>query len=90
MTGLRRWAVDTTGHCTFCESSDTVWQHDLNSSLCSFRTMFGKGTVWADSHKLCDRCEQLYNAGEYAELARLQTTDPPSYVPPTSTNSPTI
>jgi hypothetical protein len=41
--------------------------------------MFGKGTVWADSHKLCDRCEQLYNACEYAELARLQTSDPPAY-----------
>lgn len=41
--------------------------------------MFGKGKVWADSHKLCDRCEQLYNAGEYADIAWLQTANPPSY-----------
>lgn len=67
------------GSCTFCQSSDTVWQHDLNASLSTFRTMFGKGTVWGNSHKLCDRCEQLYNAGEYAALARLQTAKPPSY-----------
>jgi hypothetical protein len=67
------------GNCTFCQSPDTVWQHDLNASLSSFRTMYGKGTIWGNSHKLCDRCEQLYNAGEYAALARLQTGDPPSH-----------
>ncbi|WP_375504630.1 hypothetical protein [uncultured Jatrophihabitans sp.] len=67
------------GSCTFCHSSDTVWQHDLNASLCRFRTMFGKGKVWSTSHKVCDRCEHLYNASEYAALARLQTTNPPSY-----------
>lgn len=65
------------GRCTFCESPDTVWQHDLNTSLCTFRTMFDKGTVWASSQKLCEQCEQLYNAGEYAGLARLQTGQPP-------------
>lgn len=32
-----------------------------------------------DSQKLCDRCEQLYNAGEYAALAQLQTANPPSH-----------
>lgn len=67
------------GCCVFCQSPDTVWQHDLDMSLTSFRMMFGKGTIWADSQTLCDRCEQLYNAGEYAALARSQTADPPLY-----------
>lgn len=67
------------GQCTFCASADTVWQHDLNASRSTFRTMFGKGTVWGGGQLLCGRCEDLYNAGEYAELARLETTVPPAY-----------
>lgn len=67
------------GKCLFWQSSDPVWQHDLDMSLSSFRTMFGKGTIWGSSQTLCDRCEQLYNTGEYAALARFQTAQPPSY-----------
>jgi hypothetical protein len=67
------------GTCTFCQSVDTVWQHDLNASSSTFRTLFGKGSIWGNSQRLCDRCEQLYNAGDYAALARLQTADPPSH-----------
>ena len=67
------------GRCAFWQSSDTVWQHDLDGSLNGFRTMFGKGTVWSTSLKVCDRCEQLYNAADYAALARLETAEPASY-----------
>lgn len=67
------------GACLFCQSPDPVWQHDLDMSLSRFRTMFGKGKIWGSAQTLCDRCERLYNAGEYAALARFQTAQPPSH-----------
>lgn len=67
------------GHldCLFCDG-ETVWQHDLTMRHRSYRTMYGDGMVWGGSLGLCVRCESLYEAGEYAELARLQTSTPPA------------
>lgn len=67
------------GRCLFCQSRDTVWQHDLNASLATYRTLYGKQHVWGGGQTLCDRCEDLYSQHEYAELARLRTTDQPAY-----------
>jgi hypothetical protein len=38
-----------------------VWQHDLDISRASFRSMFGKGKVWGGVAALCDPCEQRYD-----------------------------
>jgi hypothetical protein len=64
------WRGDSS--CAFCESPDTEWQHDLNASLANFQTVYGKGCVWGGAPAICESCEQLYNGGEYVQLARLK------------------
>jgi hypothetical protein len=64
------------GTCVFCQSSDTVWQHDLNRSLAAFRTLHGSGSTCSTSLPLCERCEALYNDGDYGALAQLRQAQP--------------
>jgi len=67
------------GECVFCRSVDTVWQHDLHTGRSSFRTTFGKGHSWGLGQALCQRCEELYNSGDYGALAQFQTEEPPTH-----------
>lgn len=67
------------GQCAFCRSVDTEWQHDLRAGRSSFRTTSGKGHIWGAVQVLCQRCEELYNSGDYGALAQLQTDEPPAH-----------
>lgn len=57
--------------CAFCADAETAWQHELAAERSAFRSAYGKGQVWGGpTQVLCEPCEQLYQAGDYAALAR--------------------
>ena len=56
--------------CAFCNSTDVPWLHPLDRDLVTF-TMFGKGHTLPHFWTLCDRCEQLYRAGDDEAILRL-------------------
>ena len=56
--------------CAFCHSTDVPWLHPLDRQLVTFR-MFGKGHTLPHFWTLCDRCEQLYRAGDDDAILRI-------------------
>jgi hypothetical protein len=61
-------SVDQT--CAFCGSTDVPWLHPLDMELVTFRK-FGKGHTLPHFWTLCDRCEQLYRAGDEEAILRV-------------------
>jgi hypothetical protein len=60
--------------CAFCDADTAEWVHQLDPAKAQF-TEYGKGHVWASNVAFCERCEQLYRAGEDEELVHLQVGD---------------
>lgn len=57
--------------CAFCGEQHAAWVHDLDAQRAGY-SIFGKGHTWSDRAEVCDRCEQLYRAGDDAGLIALQ------------------
>jgi len=49
--------------CAFCDSSPVRWIQALDPALVQYR-VYGKGHTLPTFWTLCDRCEQLYQAGD--------------------------
>ena len=60
--------------CAICDAGVAEWVHQLDAMKSHF-TEYGKGHVWASQVAFCDRCEQLYRAGDDEGLVRLQVGD---------------
>jgi len=69
---LPRNSVDQS--CPFCGSTKVTWLHPLDRALVTF-TVFGKGHTLPHFWTLCDRCEQLYRAGDDEAILRLAVAE---------------
>jgi hypothetical protein len=58
--------------CVFCDSPETIWQHDLDPSLSRWRDEYDYGMTWGTPLALCDDCEMLWNQSEYWRLTQRQ------------------
>jgi hypothetical protein len=56
--------------CAFCHSTEVTWLHPLDRELVIFR-MFGRRHTLPHFWTLCERCEQLYRAGDDEAILRL-------------------
>jgi hypothetical protein len=73
LDGLPTRAVGQT--CAFCSSGAVRWVHALDPNLVRYR-VYGKGHTLPTFWTLCDRCEQLYIAGDSASaVAVMMSTD---------------
>lgn len=57
--------------CTICHDPQAEWVHVLDWEKSHF-TLYGKGHVWANTQRFCDRCEALYRSGDDETLVLLQ------------------
>lgn len=54
--------------CALCGAGNAAWMHGLNAAEASFR-VFGREWTWASELGTCERCEQMYRAGDDEGLA---------------------
>lgn len=57
--------------CYFCEAFDAEWVHQLDWARSTFR-LYGKGHTFGGSVDFCDRCEELYRAGDDEALVAIE------------------
>jgi hypothetical protein len=62
-------------HCAFCGSSDVKWIHPLAADRVRYRE-YGKGHTLPTFWTLCDRCEDLYAAGDDQAAIEVMRTSP--------------
>lgn len=67
MTGDAAFDVPTGPSCGVCGRDASTWLHHLDPDKAGF-TVHGKTHVWAQQVGLCERCEQMYRAGDDAGL----------------------
>ncbi len=56
--------------CAFCGASSVYW-HLLDTTVAGWRARGDKGMTWSDRIDTCQRCEDLYERGDYTALAAL-------------------
>lgn len=59
--------------CAFCDNDAVRWVHALDPKLVQYR-VYGKGHTLPTFWTLCDRCEQLYRAGDADAVVTVMMT----------------
>lgn len=76
-------AAPTSGRdqsCAFCATQDVAWVHPLARDLVAY-CVYGKGHTLPTFWVLCDRCEQMYAAGDVdAAVQVMRSSDGWSWV----------
>ncbi|RNI25140.1 hypothetical protein [Flexivirga caeni] len=58
--------------CAFCDAQDVTWVHPLDADKVEYRA-WGKGYTLPSFWALCERCEQLYQAGADEDIVTVMS-----------------